>query len=324
MNKRHIETLIIGFGKAGKTIAAKLASKGHEVVLVEENEKRYGGTCITVACLPTKFMVHKAKEYKIAKKCGLNLNEDELTAHYRQVVRDKKALIEKLRVANYNKVVQIEDAEVLNGKARFVSDKEVEVETQEGTHLFTADHIIINTGATPNIPDIPGLTVGDRIYDNVSYLEEERYLPRLAIMGAGYIGLEFADFAAAFGTEVTLLQRSDRFVPKEDEDDSEALLAHLDARGIRLLMKTDLKKVEQNGDELTLTLEGPDGESTLTVDGLLVAAGRSANTEGLGLENTSIEQTDRGAVKVDDQLKTTREGVWAVGDVKGGLQFTYI
>ena len=221
-------------------------------------------------------------------------------------------------------MVQIEDAEVLNGKARFVSDKEVEVETQEGTHLFTADHIIINTGATPNIPDIPGLTVGDRIYDNVSYLEEERYLPRLAIMGAGYIGLEFADFAAAFGTEVTLLQRSDRFVPKEDEDDSEALLAHLDARGIRLLMKTDLKKVEQNGDELTLTLEGPDGESTLTVDGLLVAAGRSANTEGLGLENTSIEQTDRGAVKVDDQLKTTREGVWAVGDVKGGLQFTYI
>lgn len=325
MTPRKVDTLIIGFGKAGKTIAGQLASRGRNVVLVEEKEERYGGTCITVACLPTKFFVNAAKEYKTAKKLGLSFSKEELAEHYRKVVQGKKALIEKLRIGNFKKVDQHESAEVIHGHAEFISEDVVRVTTETEETDFTADYIIINTGSKAVIPDVPGLELSDRIYDNVTYMEEERYLPRLAIMGAGYIGLEFSDIASSFDTEVTLIQKSDRFLPKEDEDDRDALVEHLKDCSVRLLLETDVKKVEREGDVLRLTLQtkGQD-EEVLEVDGLLIATGRRANTDGLGLENTKIERNDRNEIVVDSELKTTQHKVWAVGDVKGGLQFTYI
>ncbi len=245
--------------------------------------------------------------------------------HYTKVIQDKKVLIGKLRTANYNMLAKLDNVEVITGKATFKSNELVEIKTAEDTIEVTADHIVINTGSLAVIPDIKGLKLGDRIYDNVTYMDEERFIPRHAILGAGYIGLEFSDMALKFGSKVTLIHNSNRFLTREGEDDRDALKAHLAKNGADLLLNTKLLEVKHNADTLTLSLQDGDGNtSELEVDGLLVATGRKPNTNGLGLENTTLELGKDGSVIVDENLKTNISNIWAAGDVKGGLQFTYI
>lgn len=295
------------------------------MIIVEEDSTRYGGTCINVACLPTKFLVNSTEEPETAKSLGLKLTENETAEHYSKVIQDKKVLIGKLRTANYNMLAKLDNVEVITGKATFKSDELVEIKTAEDTIEVTADHIVINTGSLAVIPDIKSLKLGDRIYDNVTYMDEEKFVPRLAILGAGYIGLEFSDMALKFGSKVTLIHNSNRSLTREDEDDRDALKAHLAKNGADLLLNTKLLEVKHNADTLTLSLQDGNGNtSELEVDGLLVATGRKPNTNGLGLENTTLELGKDGFVIVDENLKTNISNIWAAGDVKGGLQFTYI
>ncbi|MFB0918508.1 MAG: FAD-dependent oxidoreductase [Clostridiaceae bacterium] len=323
--KKNTDVLIIGFGKAGKTLAGKLAAHGRKVIIVEEDATRYGGTCINVACLPTKFLVNSAEDLSNAKELGLKLTQEETANHYKKIVQDKKVLIGKLRNANYNMLAKLDTVEVITGKATFKSNELVEIKTADDTHEVTADHIIINTGSSAVIPEVKGLELGDRIYDNVTYMDEERFIPRLAILGAGYIGLEFSDMALKFGSQVTLIHNSNRFLTREDADDRDALKAHLEQNGANLLLNTKLLEVKHNENSLTLALQDSEGKLfDIEVDGLLVATGRRANTAGLGLENTTLEVNKDGSIQVDENLKTNVKNIWAAGDVKGGLQFTYI
>lgn len=310
MNK--VDNIIIGFGKGGKTLASYLAKKGEKTILIEKDPNMYGGTCINVGCIPSKKLVD------LAKKKSQDADDKE---YYKNSILEKKKFIKKLNDANFHKVDDLENADVITGVGRFIDNKTVEVVTDEESFKYQAENIFINTGATPNIPDIEGLKISDNILTSKELLDLESLPERLAILGDGAIGLEFASIYQQFGSMVTILSRSDRnsFLDKYDKDIADEVFDVLTEMGINFEFNFDTKRV--SSDDVVMIYSE---DKEIEADKLLVAVGRKANIEGLGLENTDIELTDRNAIKVDDYLQTSVKGVYAIGDVNGGEQQTFI
>lgn len=318
---KAVKNLIIGFGKGGKTLAGALSSAGESVLLVEASDKMFGGTCINVACIPSKSMEFSAR---LSKTQGGEY--DDKAVRYKKAVEEKNNLTAALRGKNYDKVVGA-GAEVIVGTASFIDSTHVSITLSDGnTETVQADRIFINTGARPFIPPIEGLKESRFAYTSEQLLSLEKLPHHLVIIGGGYIGLEFASFFRNFGSEVTIIQDSDAFIPREDEEISRAVLESLESRGITVLRNAKTQKVEDdpNGTGASLSLETPDGAKTLPADAILVATGRRPNVQGLNLEAAGVELTERGAVKTDEHLRTSAPNIWAMGDVVGGLQFTYI
>ena len=297
---RKVKNIIIGFGKAGKTLAADFAKRGEETVLIE-SDKLYGGTCINIGCIPSKSLI---------------TNED---AGFAKAMDIKTALVAKLNAGNYAKVADA-SAEVIDGFAKFKSDHVVEIaKTDGGTEEIEGERIFINTGATPVIPPIDGLdetfAKGDALTSR-ELLSVDELPEKLVIVGAGYISLEFAELFAKLGSVVVVLEAGEKFLPREDDDAAAAILADMEKDGIRVELGVEFREIR--------------GRKVRTNKGdfdfakVLIATGRKPNTEKLGLENTNISRNERGAVKVNAKLETTAENVWALGDVNGGPQFTYI
>lgn len=315
-----VDALIIGFGKGGKTLAPFLAAQGLKVVMVEKSPLMYGGTCINVGCIPTKALAHQA--YLLSQNEELSIQEKK--NKYVQAIKEKDELVSFLRAKNFNNVNGQPGATVLTGTASFLSPKEVIVATGEENVIVEADKIFINTGSKAVLPNISGVT-GKLIYTSEKLMELDRLPSRLAIIGGGYIGLEFASIYAGFGSEVTIIERGGRFLPKEDADIALEVQRTLERKGIRIKMETGVSRIEEEANTAKLFLESPDGAiEELTTDAVLVAAGRTANVEELNLEAAGVEVTDKGFIKVDDKLRTTNPQIWAIGDVNGGPQFTYI
>lgn len=316
---RKVKNLIIGFGKAGKTLAGSLAKHGEEVVLVEESEMMYGGTCINVACIPSKAMEYAGR---LAKN---ETGSFEDKAHtYLEAVNNKRVLTAALRGKNYDKVVNT-GAEVMLGKASFITDKQVEVLHKDGSKdELEAERIFINTGSRPFIPPIPGLKDASHAYTSEGMLDLDKLPKKLIVLGGGYIGLEFASFYANFGSEVTIIQDSEDFIPREDPEISEAVLKDLLNRNIKVLKSTKTLEVINTQDGIKLNIENKDGLSEIEANALLIATGRRPNVQDLNLEKAGIKLTPRGAIEVDEKLRTSVNNIWAMGDVAGGLQFTYI
>ena len=316
---RKVKNLIIGFGKAGKTLAGNLANHGEEVVLVEESEMMYGGTCINVACIPSKAMEYAGR---LAKNEAGDFAEKAHT--YLEAVNNKRVLTAALRSKNYEKVVN-SGAEVMLGKASFIGEKQVEVLHQDGSKdELEAERIFINTGSRPLIPPIPGLKDASHAYTSEGMLDLDKLPKKLIILGGGYIGLEFASFYANFGSEVTIIQDSEDFIPREDPEISEAVLKDLLNRNIKVLKSTKTLEVINTEDGIKLNIENKDGLTSIEANALLIATGRRPNVQDLNVEKAGIKLTPRGAIEVDEKLKTSVENIWAMGDVAGGLQFTYI
>lgn len=318
---KAVKNLIIGFGKGGKTLAGALSSAGESVLLVEASDKMFGGTCINVACIPSKSMEFSARHGK-----DQGGDYEEKAARYKKAVEEKNNLTAALRSKNYDKVIGA-GAQVIVGTASFVDSTHVLIKLQDGSkETVQADRIFINTGARPFIPPIAGLKESHYAYTSEQLLSLEKLPRHLVIIGGGYIGLEFASFFRNFGSEVTIIQDSDAFIPREDEEISAAVLSSLEDRGITVLRNAKTQKVEDNsdGENATLTLDTPDGMKQLNADAILVATGRRPNVQGLNLEAAGVELTERGAVRTDEHLQTTAPNIWAMGDVVGGLQFTYI
>ena len=304
--KTHYKHLIIGFGKGGKTLAGWLASMGEEVALIEKSKKMYGGTCINVACIPTKSLIVHAEK-------GLP---------YPQARQIKDSLTGKLRDKNYQKVASLEHATVIDGTATFISPHSIKVTTDAGEQVITADRIFINTGTKPRVPDIEGAQ-GKRIYNSSTLMVLEEKPKKLAIVGGSFVGLEFADMFLKFGSEVTLFNRSDSFLPEEDRDIAEALLALLINKGLHYLSGAKVDRLVE-GEGGVEVYYGGSGKTIPSFDAVLLATGRSPETGLLDLAAAGIKTDERGFIQVDDQLRTTAEHVWAIGDVNGGPQFTYI
>ena len=312
-----VKNIIIGFGKAGKTLAGYLGSIGEDTILIEKSKEMYGGTCINVGCIPSKKLATKAlrKQYS---------NEDP-SSYYTKSVQEKKALIAALNTANYNKVDSVEKTQIIDGTARFVDDHTVAVDTAEGEKLFKADRIFINTGATPFVPPVEGLTIGGAIHTSETIMNLEEYPESLVIIGSGFIGLEFAATYAQFGTKVTVIDVIDAFLPREDEDVAQAVKEQLEALGVTFNLGVQLKAVHQEGGKAVVEATTGEGAPVaFTTDAVLVATGRRANVQGLDLDKAGVELTERGAIKVNEFLQTNVPHIFAMGDVNGGPQFTFV
>jgi pyruvate/2-oxoglutarate dehydrogenase complex dihydrolipoamide dehydrogenase (E3) component len=309
---QHYQALIIGFGKAGKTLAAFLAIKGWHVALVEQSAQMYGGTCINIACIPTKSLVNSA-EHRVP---------------YPAAIAEKNRLTGFLRARNLTNLTSHPEATLLLGQASFVKARQVCVciaETGEEV-LIEAEHIFINTGAQPRLLDLPGLRESPHVFTSTTLMAESTLPERLVIIGGGFIGLEFASMYAQFGSAVTLLDTNLTWLPREDEDMASAIFNILTSRGIALELGVRLLRVESAPDqEDVVVYENQQGETLrLPASAILVATGRTPNVAGLNLAAAGIEQDARGFVRVNERLQTNVPHIWALGDVNGGPQFTYI
>lgn len=317
---KKYDAVIIGFGKGGKTLAGFLAGKGQNVALIEKSDKMYGGTCINVGCIPSKKLVNSTK---VLKNKGLSSIEDK-EKFYAESIENKNTLIGALRGKNYEMLASKENITVYDGTGSFVSKNVVNVENNGENVQIEGEKIFINTGAATIIPNIKGLKESNYVYTSTSIMELKELPKKLTIIGAGYIGLEFASMYSEFGSEVTVIDMGDRLMPREDEEIAERVKAILEAKGIKFLLKSKIEEISDRNDKGCVKISGENGESEVESDAILVAIGRKPNTEGLNLEAAGVKTDERGAVVVDETLKTTADNIWAMGDVKGGLQFTYI
>ena len=317
---KKYDAVIIGFGKGGKTLAGFLAGKGQNVALIEKSDKMYGGTCINVGCIPSKKLVNSTK---VLKDKGLSSIEDK-EKFYAESIENKNTLIGALRGKNYEMLASKENITVYDGTGSFVSKNVVNVENNGENVQIEGEKIFINTGAATIIPNIKGVKESSYVYTSTSIMELKELPKKLTIIGAGYIGLEFASMYSEFGSEVTVIDMGDRLMPGEDEEIAERVKAILEAKGIKFLLKSKIEEISDRNDKGYVKISGENGESEVESDAILVAIGRKPNTEGLNLEAAGVKTDERGAVVVDETLKTTADNIWAMGDVKGGLQFTYI
>ncbi|WP_203887198.1 FAD-dependent oxidoreductase [Planotetraspora kaengkrachanensis] len=311
----NVDVLVIGFGKGGKTLAATLGRLGRRVVMVEQSDRMYGGTCINIGCVPTKALVHHAQ----SRRPGDSAHE-----WYRQAVGSVERLTTLLRGRNLQMLDTIDAVTVVTGRARFVGPKTVEVVAGADRLTISAETVVVNTGSEPVIPDIPGLATSRYATTSTDLIGTAELPRRLAVLGGGYLGIEFAAMYRRFGAEVTVLEVSPRILRHEDDDVAAAAVGILEGDGITLVNGARVIEVIDGDDGATIAYEKDGERHTLDADTILVAAGRSPATRGLGLEAAGIRTGARGAIEVDEHLRSSQPHVFAVGDVNGGPQFTYI
>lgn len=297
------DLIVIGFGKAGKTLAAKMAGQGKKVALIERSKAMYGGTCINIACIPTKTLL-------VAAEKGLAFD---------QVMAEKNAVTSRLNGKNYA-AISGAGVDIIDAEAHFLSNKVIEITAGDEKEELTAETIVINTGAVSNVLPIPGLTETEHVYDSTGIQNLKELPKRLGVLGGGNIGLEFAGLYNKLGSQVTVLDAAPVFLPRVEPSIAALAKQYMEEDGIQLLQNVRTTQVKNDGDEVVVVTES--GE--FRFDALLYATGRKPNVEPLRLENTDIELTERRAIKVDKHLETSVPGVFAAGDVNGGLQFTYI
>ncbi len=315
--RNRYDAIIIGFGKGGKTLAAALGNAGKKTALIEKSAEMYGGTCINVGCIPTKFLVHKAKQI------GKGLSIDEKKEYYKSAIEGELALTEKLRAKNLEKLENTPNVTVINGTAKFLSTTELEVQTKDEVQKLKGEQIFINTGSVPILPPIEGIQ-HPRVVTSEGLLKQSELPEKLAIIGGGYIGVEFASIYASFGSKVTIIQNGERFLPREDEEIAQAVLENLQSRGVEVLLGAEISSIDGDESEAIVALVQNGETKHITADTVLVATGRRPNTDGLGLALVGVEMTRRGGIATDEHLRTTVPNIYAMGDVVGGLQFTYI
>ena len=316
------DVIIIGFGKGGKTLAAEFAKRGQKVAIIERSDKMYGGTCINIGCIPTKTLVHQAKMASALKDATF----EERSEFYRNAVSVKESVTSALRNKNYHNLADNPNVTVYTGIGSFVSADVVAVRTATEEMRLTSKQIIINTGAETVIPPIEGVAGNPFVYTSTSIMELAELPRRLVIIGGGYIGLEFASMYASFGSQVTVLESYPELIAREDRDIAASVKETLEKKGIVFRMNAKVQSVNRVEDKAIVTFADSQTNEVfvLEADAVLLATGRRPNTKDLNLEVAGVEVDVRGAIIVDEYLKTTNPNIRAVGDVKGGLQFTYI
>lgn len=301
------DLIVIGFGKAGKTLAGKLASAGKKVALVERSKAMYGGTCINIGCIPTKTLL-------VAAEKDLSFEE---------VIATKNTITGRLNGKNYTTVAGT-GVNIFDAEAHFLSNKVIEIQAGDEKQELTAETIVINTGAVSNVLPIPGLATSKNVFDSTGIQSLDKLPEKLGVLGGGNIGLEFAGLYNKLGSKVTVLDALDTFLPRAEPSIAALAKQYMEEDGIELLQNIHTTEIKNDGDQVLVVTE----DETYRFDALLYATGRKPNVEPLQLENTDIELTERGAkrgaIKVDKHCQTNVPGVFAVGDVNGGLQFTYI
>jgi probable pyridine nucleotide-disulfide oxidoreductase len=323
MPAEQFEFVVVGGGKGGKTLAAKMASTGRRVAMVEEG--MIGGSCINVACIPTKTMVKSAKVAELARRAadfGIRVTYE---AADPMGIRDHKRTVVAKMVDRNQANFDRSGMTLVIGTACFTGPRTVEVQLREGgMRELIGEKVFINTGARPALLPIPGLADTHPLQSE-SIQELDRLPEHLIVLGGGYIGCEFAQMFRRFGSEVTLIERNNAFLAREDRDVAEHVLQILQEDGVDVLLGASTQRVEGlSGQSVRVMLQTPSGERVVEGSDLLAALGRVANTEKLNLAAAGVELDSRGFIKVNERLETTAPDVWALGDVNGGPQFTHV
>ena len=319
----EFDILVLGSGEGGKYLAWTEAKKGLKTAVIER--KWIGGSCPNIACLPSKNIIHSAKVasyFRRSEEFGISKDNWKITMS--AVTGRKRKMVASL-VEMHSDLYKKSGAELVMGSGSFVAPKIIEVTLSEGgTRSLRGKHVVINTGSRATLESIPGLKEAVPL-THIEALELDELPERLLIVGGGYIGLEFAQAMRRLGSQVTLIERNDRLAHREDKDISDALHELCKDEGIEFIFNAKITKVEGKSGSL-VKLSAMQNDSALTLEGthLLVASGRTPNTEGIGLELAGVELTPHQFVKVNERLETTAPGVWAIGDCAGNPHFTHI
>jgi dihydrolipoamide dehydrogenase len=309
MPNDSFDVVVLGSGTGGYSAALRAAQLDKRVALVERDD-RLGGTCLLRGCIPTKALLHSAEvmdEINRSDDWGIKASGE---PDWSGIQSYKQKVVEKL-VNGLTGLVKARKIEVAKGTGRLKSPTSVEVAADDGSRSLDAQHVVLATGSFAKL--LPGLEIGEHIITSDQALELDRIPSSAVVIGAGAVGLEFASLYRSFGAEVTLVEALPRLAPLEDEDVSKELERTFRKRGIQTRAGAKVQDVSEAGDGVTVTFEAGGKTEKVNAEICLVAVGRGAVTEGLGLEDVGIE-LDRGFVKVNGQLRTSAESVWAVGD----------
>jgi pyruvate/2-oxoglutarate dehydrogenase complex dihydrolipoamide dehydrogenase (E3) component len=317
------DVVVLGSGAGSKLAAWTLAQQGQRVAVIER--KYIGGSCPNIACMPSKNIIHSAKVasyFRRAEEFGIVKDGFKIDM---SAVRDRKRRMVSgsinAHLDNYKK----SGAELILGAGRFIGPKTLEATLPDGTsRQLRGTNVIIGTGTRAALEPIPGLAEAQPL-THVEALELDEIPEHLLVIGGGYVGLELSQAMRRFGSKVSIIERNDRLVHREDEDVTDALRSLFEDEGIDVVLNTRIKGISgKSGKSVSIVIEQNGVKRSLEGSHLLVAAGRTPNTQGIGLELAGVELTDRGYVKVNERLETTAPGVWAVGDVAGSPHFTHI
>jgi pyruvate/2-oxoglutarate dehydrogenase complex dihydrolipoamide dehydrogenase (E3) component len=317
------DLVVLGSGEAGKYLAWTLAKQGQRVCLVERHY--VGGSCPNIACLPSKNVIHSAKVASLFRRSEeFGITKDNWQVHPTGVRERKRRMVQglvDLHLANF----KASGAELVMGSGRFTGPKELEVTLPNGaTRVVRGKRIVLSLGSRAAIEPIPGLAEAEPL-THIEALELDQLPAHLLILGGGYVGLEFAQAMRRLGSRVTVIERNDRLAHREDPDVSALLEEICRDEGIELALGHHVSRVEgTSGREIKLHARQGGAEVILTGTHVLVASGRTPNTEGIGLESAGVALTAAGHVQVNERLEATAPDVWAVGDCAGSPQFTHI
>ena len=319
----NYDAVIIGVGQAGDPLARALAKAGKKVAIIERDV--VGGTCVNRGCTPTKTMIASARvAYLAGRSADFGVHTGPVSVDLTQVRQRKRDIVQEFRDSEKSKLEKTDGITLIFGEAKFTGPKRVEVTLKGGgTQELTAEQIFINTGARPTVPPIDGLD-GVPYLDSTSVMELEAVPEHLVILGGSYIALEFGQMFRRFGSDVTIIDQAKRIMEREDDDIAEAITKILTEDGITIITEAKAAKAEATDGGVTLTLETPSGTRQVLGSHLLLAVGRTPNTDALDLPAARVKADAQGLVEVSDTLETSVPGVYALGDVKGGPQFTHI
>ena len=313
----RFDAIIIGTGQAGPSLAARLSETGMKVAVIER--KYFGGTCVNTGCIPTKTLVASAYAAHLARRAAeYGVIAGPINVDMKRVKARKDEISGRSNKGVENWMRGLTNATVYHGHARFESPRTVRVNGE----LIEADEIFINVGGRALVPPMPGL-------DQVPYLTNSSmmdvdFLPEhLIIVGGSYIGLEFGQMYRRFGSNVTIVEKGPRLIPREDEDISKAIHEILEKENIQIRVNAECITARKEGDRIIVGLDCADASREVAGSHVLLAVGRVPNTDDLGLGKAGVETDKSGYIKVDDQLRTNVPGIWALGDCNGKGAFTH-
>ena len=316
----NYDALIIGAGQAGVPLARAFAQAGKRTALIER--EHVGGTCINEGCTPTKTMVASARTaYVVSRAAHYGVDLASAGPIDMAVVRQRKRdIVDSFRGGSEHRLKKQEGLDLIFGEARFTDERQIIVNDRN----LTAPMVVINAGARPAIPNLPGIDTIPHL-TSTSIMELDVVPAHLIVLGGGYIGLEFAQMFRRFGSKVTVVQRSGHVLGREDDDVVEAVEKILSDEGIEFIFNAIAKRVQRDGNKGSqLSVEVDGAEREIAGSHILLAVGRTPNTDSLDLANAGVDIDARGFIKVDERLRTSAEGVYALGDINGGPAFTHI
>jgi pyruvate/2-oxoglutarate dehydrogenase complex dihydrolipoamide dehydrogenase (E3) component len=320
MPARHFDAIVIGGGQAGVPLARTLARAGRRTALVERDQ--VGGTCVNRGCTPSKTMVASAKVADAVRRGpAYGVLAGAARVSVREVRARKQRVVDDFRTANERGLAEA-GVELVRARACFTGPRELAT-LGSGAETLTADLVFINTGARPSTPPVVGLDTVETL-DSTSIMELDELPRRLVVLGGGYVGLEFAQMFRRFGSDVIVVQRGPQLLPREDPDVAAAVAEILREDGIEVLLEASAVRAERANGGARIAVRVGDAEQGVEGTHVLVAAGRTPNSDDLGLEAAGVETDERGYVRVNAKLETSAAGVYALGDVHGGPAFTHI